>query len=157
MTTQSPDLAFDVAAISARLLEIPEPSARARTIADVVAGSLPGAAVNIYLLASGAVGDVWNVCATVGDAAPDPSIPLQTGHLSVLSDEGKPLLLAGKQLVREEYAHLNVRRTLQSLAYLPLLAGDSLIGAMEVLRLPLPRVSASAVTSLCFGGRHINS
>lgn len=157
MTTQSPDLAFDVAAISARLLEIPEPSARARTIADVVAGSLPGAAVNIYLLASGAVGDVWNVCATVGDAAPDPSIPLQTGHLSVLSDEGKPLLLAGKQLVREEYAHLNVRRTLRSLAYLPLLAGDSLIGAMEVLRLPLPRVSASAVTSLCFGGRHINS
>jgi GAF domain-containing protein len=136
MATQSPDLVFDVAVISARLLEIPETSARARTVANVVAGSLPGPAVNIYLL--GDASDAWNVCASVGEAAPDPSIPIQTGQLGVLANEGKPLLLAGKQLVREEYPHLNVRRTPQSLAYLPLVAGDSLIGAMEILSFEIP-------------------
>jgi RND family efflux transporter MFP subunit len=41
--------------------------------------------------------------------------------------------LAGKTLVREQYAHLNVRKTLHSLAYLPLVANNDLIGAIEIL------------------------
>ncbi len=142
MATQSSDLVLDVAAISARLLEMQEVTARARTIANVLAGLLPGTAINIYLFATGGDSDVWNVCATVGDAAPDPSIPLQTGPLGTLAAELKPLLLAGKDLVREEYAHLNVRRTLQSLAYLPLVASNSLVGAIEILSFEIPLAEA---------------
>ncbi len=138
MATKSPDLVLDVAALSARLLEIREIAARAGIIANAVAGLLPDTAVNIYLLTATDDGDVWKVCATVGDADPDLSVPVQTGLLGILASEMKPLLSAGKQLVREEYAHLNVRRTLQSLAYLPLMASDAMIGVIEILNFELP-------------------
>ncbi len=138
MATKSPDLVLDVAALSARLLEIREIAARAGIIANAVAGLLPDTAVNIYLLTPTDDGDVWKVCATVGDADPDLSVPVQTGLLGILASEMKPLLSAGKQLVREEYAHLNVRRTLQSLAYLPLMASDAMIGVIEILNFELP-------------------
>lgn len=138
MATQSPDLVLDLAAISARLLEAQEIAARARTIATAIADSLSGTAVNVYLTASSTEGDVWAACATVGEGAPDPTIPLQSGTLGILANDPRPLLLAGKHLIREEYAHLNVRRTLQSLAYLPLEAGDSLIGALEILSFEMP-------------------
>jgi GAF domain-containing protein len=36
-------------------------------------------------------------------------------------------------LLREKYAHLDIRRTLLSLAYLPLLNGETLAGAIEIL------------------------
>jgi RND family efflux transporter MFP subunit len=138
MGTQSTDLAIDLATISTHLLETQEISLRARTVANAAADSLPGSGVNVYLALSSGEEEVWEVCATVGDAAPDRSIPLQTGTLGILAADPKPLLLAGKHLIREEYGHLNVRRTLQSLAYLPLIAGDSVIGAIEILSFDSP-------------------
>ena len=150
MATQSSNLALDMAAVSARLLGEQEVSPRARIIAFAIADSLPGTAVNLYLTSTGVDGDVWKVQATVGDAAPDSSIPLETGAFGILASDPKPLLLAGKDLVREEYAHLNVRRTLQSLAYIPLLAGGSIQGVVEVLsfEVALDEVHLQALTPL---------
>jgi RND family efflux transporter MFP subunit len=138
MATRSPAFALDMAAISARLLEEQETAVRARTVASAIADSLSDTAVNVYLLAVSAEAEVWEVCATVGEAAPDRSIALQTGTLGDVAADPKLVLLSGKHLIREQYAHLNVRRTLQSLAYLPLLAGNSLIGAIEVLSFEAP-------------------
>ena len=75
---------------------------------------------------------------TVGDAAPDETVPLDAGMLGILAASSEPLLLAGETLVREQYAHLNVRKTLQSLAYLPLVVKDALIGAIEILSFEEP-------------------
>ncbi len=133
MTTQSPDLALDIAGISAHLLEAREISPRARTIVQAVAGFVPSSAVNIYLLSHTAEGESWTVRATVGEGAPDETVPLETGTLGILAASPKPLLLAGRTLVREQYPHLNVRKTLHSLAYLPLIVHDALIGAIEIL------------------------
>jgi GAF domain-containing protein len=133
MATQSPDLALDISDISAHLLEAREINPRARAIAHAVATLLPSSAVNTYLLSHTAEGECWTVCATVGEAAPDETVPLDTGTLGILAASPKPLLFAGKTLIREQYAHLNVRRTLHSLAYLPLVVNDALIGAIEIL------------------------
>jgi RND family efflux transporter MFP subunit len=138
MATQSSDLILDIAAISAHLLEAQEIAPRARTVADAIAALLPGSAVNIYLVSNTGAEECWTVRATVGEGAPDESIPFQTGTLGMLAVSPQPVLLIGKTLIREQYAHLNVRKTLHSLAYVPLLVNDGLMGAIEVLSFEEP-------------------
>lgn len=134
MPIQISRLTFNIAALSARLLEEQEVFPRARITAQIIAEALPGSAVNVYANTPLADGDAWTVIATAGeDAAPEATIPLQTGTLGILARGLKPLLFEGKALSREEYAHVNVRRTLHSLTYLPLIQREELIGAIEIL------------------------
>jgi len=134
MPIQSSALTLNIAELSARLLEGLEILPRARMIAQAIADVLPGNAVNVYAASALTDKDEWAVLATAGEAAqPEASIPLDTGTLGILARELKPLLFEGDTLIREEYAHVNVRRTLYSLSYLPLLHADSLIGAIEIL------------------------
>jgi len=134
MPIQSSGLTLDIVALSARLLEENEVLPRARITAQAIADALPGSAVHIYETTTLADGDVWTVLATAGEGAvPEAAIPLETGTLGILARELKPLLFEGNTLIREEYAHVNVRRTLLSLSCLPLTQGEALIGAIEVL------------------------
>jgi RND family efflux transporter MFP subunit len=133
MATQSSNIVVDIAAIAVRLLESREVAPRARTIARSLSALLPGSAVNVYMVSDSGEGPVWTVQATVGDAAPDETVPLDAGVLGDLVASSEAFLFAGENLVREQYAHLNVRRTLLSLIYLPLVVNDVLIGAIEIL------------------------
>jgi transcriptional regulator with GAF, ATPase, and Fis domain len=134
MPIQSSGLTLDIVAFAARMLGENEPFPRARITAQMIADALPGSAVNIYVTSPHASGDTWIVIATAGEGAvPETSISLQTGTLGVLAREVKPLLFEGNTLSREEYAHVNVRRTMLSLAYLPLTMDEALIGAIEIL------------------------
>ena len=142
MATQSPNLVLDIAAISVRLLEAQEVAPRARTVARDLATLLPGSAVNVYIVSETSEGEVWTVYGTVGDAAPDETVPFDAGTLGMLAVKARPLLFAGKTLIREQYAHLNVRKTLQSLAYLPLAGNGALIGAIEILSFDEPLAEA---------------
>src|SRR6202022_5130824 len=100
----------------ARLLEEQVVFPRARNTAQTIAATLPGSAVNVYTTTPLADGDAWTVIATAGEnAVPEAAIPLHTGTLGILARELKPLLFEGNALSREEYAHVNVRRTLHSL------------------------------------------
>lgn len=117
-----------------RLLKTQEVGPRARIIARGVAEAVPGIAVNVYATSDLPDGEVWAWLGSVGDVAvPEPTIPLQTGTLGILSRELKPVQFEGSALIREEYAHLHVRRTLRSLSYLPLLQQEVLVGAIEIL------------------------
>jgi GAF domain-containing protein len=51
--------------------------------------------------------------------------------LGLLARQRQPLLLSGAKLIREDYAHLHARRTLLSLAYVPMVVNQNLIGAVE--------------------------
>jgi len=142
MAIQSSGLSLSMAALSARLLEKHEPIPRARITAQSLAEAIPGSAVNVYAVTPLPDGDVWTVMVTAGEvAAPEATTPLQTGTLGILARDPKPLLFEGKSLSREDYAHVNVRRTLHSLAYLPLTRSlaqsvtedEALIGAIEIL------------------------
>ncbi|MGA7514371.1 MAG: efflux RND transporter periplasmic adaptor subunit [Candidatus Sulfotelmatobacter sp.] len=142
MATQSPNLVLDIAAISVRLLEAQEVGPRARTVARDLATLLPASAVNVYMVSETTEGEVWTVSGMVGDAAPDQTVPLDAGTLGILAASPKPLLFAGRSLIREQYAHLNVRKTLHSLAYLPLMGNGALIGAIEILSFDEPLAEA---------------
>jgi len=134
MPIQSSGLTLNIAALSARLLAELELIPRVRVVAQAIADVLPGSAISIYATSARDDGDTWRVLVTAGEGAmPETAIPLDAGTLGVLARERKPMLFEGKALSREEYAHVNVRRTLHSLAYLPLTQDEELIGAIEIL------------------------
>jgi len=139
MATQSSSFTLDIANICARLFRESEMGPRARAIAQSVADALPNTAVNVYLVAlEGDEQYVWTPKASVGGAAPDHSIPLEAGALGNLARLQTSFVVAGSSLLREEYAHLNVRRTLQSLACLPMICESDMVGAIEILSFEIP-------------------
>jgi RND family efflux transporter MFP subunit len=121
--------------LSAMLREresIPRAALLAQQAAEMVSD---GAAV-VYVLDSGDPPDVppvWTSKATAGEIRLDsPTVPADSGTLGTLAQEQQPLLFSGAELTREDYAHLHARRTLVSLAYVPIIVDDVLMGALEV-------------------------
>jgi RND family efflux transporter MFP subunit len=133
MPIESSGVTPSIVTLYTRLLEKQELIPRARILAQTVADLFPGSAVNVYFVYTVSEGDIWKVLANIGEASVEPSIPLETGTLGLLSQEVKPLRFEGKTLVREEFAHLQVRRTLRSLSYVPLTREGELNGAIEIL------------------------
>jgi RND family efflux transporter MFP subunit len=90
--------------------------------------------VSVYTLASDSSETYWIPKATIGEATiHDQSILGGSGILGSLLQESAPVLRTAAQLKREDYSHIDTRRTLLSLCYLPLLHDDSLFGALEIL------------------------
>ena len=134
MASQSFDLRTDPVDLSARLLATQEVVPRARILVRFVADRFSGAAINAYILGSLAGQEVWLSRASFGDVSVhEGDIPAHMGTLGRLKTEQKPLLFSGKELPREDYAHVDIRRTPQSLVYLPLAKNGELIGAIEIL------------------------
>jgi RND family efflux transporter MFP subunit len=133
MPIESSGVTPSIVTLYTRLLEKQELIPRARILAQTVADLFPGSAVNVYFVYTLPEGDVWMVLANIGEVSVEPSIPLETGTLGLLAQEVKPLRFEGKTLVREEFAHLHVRRTLRSLSYVPLKREGELNGAIEIL------------------------
>jgi RND family efflux transporter MFP subunit len=137
-------LAVDIAAFSAQLLNHRELSPRARTIIEAVTDVLPGTGVNLYLLISENEGQCWVPQATTGDVTVHESmVAADRGTLGLLAAKDEVLVFSQSELVREQYGHLNVRRTLNSLAYLPLRMHGDLFGAIEILSFDGPIVEIS--------------
>jgi RND family efflux transporter MFP subunit len=134
MPIQSSGLDLNIVSLCTRLISEREVLPRARITAQFLAEALPECNVSLYQASTLPDGDMWTVIATEGDGAvPEASFPLDTGTLGTLARELKPLLFEGQALAREEYSHINVRRTLISLAYLPLQLDEVLVGAIEIL------------------------
>ena len=132
MASHTSGLAFDIAAISALLLEKREVAPRARIVAQTVSEVLPGTGVVIYVLSDTPDGKVWEPRALT-EVESDAVVPLEAGTIGSLAAEQKPLIFSGKDIPREDYAHLHIRRTVHSLAYLPVFASEELIGAIEII------------------------
>jgi RND family efflux transporter MFP subunit len=134
MASQRFDLSTDPLDLSARLLAAQEVMPRARILARIVADRVPGAAFNVYILASLDGEEVWLPKASLGEVSVyEGSVPADAGTLGELKAQGKAVLFSAKELLRENYAHLDIRRTLLSLAYLPLTKDGVLLGAIEIL------------------------
>ena len=125
---------LDLTAFSCELLTTQELIPRARIIARAVSESIPGSSVNIYTAGSLAGEDVWIPRAWTGaQTVRGSSVPIGVGTLAELAARREPLIFSGGDLSREDYAHLDIRRTLRSLAYLPPLSGADLVGVVEIL------------------------
>jgi RND family efflux transporter MFP subunit len=154
-------LKFDLNLLASELLAAQELAPRARRIAQAVAEAVAGSFVNVYTLGTIESEEAWVVRASAGgESVMAGHLPADEGGLGELRAKQTALLFTGAELSREDYAHLDVRRTLRSLAYLPLAKDGGLVGAIEILSFeavlkaeqlqelqPLAEIGASALVA----------
>jgi RND family efflux transporter MFP subunit len=134
LASQEQESVLDLSGLSSDLLNEQETTPRARIFANYVAGLLNDCAVSVYTLATDGTTNFWLPRAIVGEAAVhDETVSVQSGLLGELAKDTGPILRAADELKREDYAHIDTRRTLLSLACIPLMNGDNVVGAMEIL------------------------
>lgn len=133
------ELEINIADFAARLLEVPETAGRARAIAQAILNQFPGATTIVYVLEEDQDSSFWSVRATLGESVePDPTLPAGAGTLGGIFHDPRTIVFEESTLVREDYAHLNVRRTVKGLACVPLQSGEILTGAIEILSFDAP-------------------
>ena len=138
MATRVSDSSQLLGDIATLLLTEREVIPRARLIAAKIAELLPGAAVVIY-----AIDDQQNPRmdpkAFLGEVHFTHSqVAFDEGTLGEVAESREPFLCDPEALTREDYAHLDVRRTVTSLAYVPLIADEVLVGAIEMMAFDQP-------------------
>lgn len=161
MASSEQESVLDLSPLSLQLLAEQEVAPRARALANFVAGLLPDCAVSVYTVASIENETIWQPRAIVGDAAiHDEGITAESGLLGALLIDAVPVLRTAPELKREDYPHIDTRKTLVSLTCIPLILGENLIGALEILAfeeanseediqtlLPAAEVAAAALSS----------
>ncbi|MGB8539076.1 MAG: GAF domain-containing protein [Acidobacteriaceae bacterium] len=117
------------------LLASPEIAARAALLADAIRQMLPDSACALYSLreASWIALGVSN-----GISVVNPAIAADARLFSSLAQSPHPLVFSASQLVREDYAHIHVLRTIRSIGYLPLLREEQLVGVFEIVTFSEP-------------------
>jgi RND family efflux transporter MFP subunit len=134
LASQEQESVLDLSPLSLNLLAEQEVAPRARVLARFVSELIAEAGVNVYTLANDGAKDIWLARATVGEAkVHDEEIPGSAGLLGMLLAEGDPINRLSGEIKREDYAHVDIRKSLVSLTYLPLICKDELIGALEIL------------------------
>src|SRR5215467_2003223 len=105
---------------------------RARILARALVEAIAGSAVNVYSVGTVADQLVWIPRAAAGEQTIRGNrTPANEGTLARAAGADGPLVLEAAVVSREEYAHLDIRRTLKALAYVPLRKDDSLAGMIE--------------------------
>ncbi len=128
------DSILDISGLSSSLLAEQEVVPRALALARFVVSLLPQSAISVYMLASDGTNDFWIPKATIGEATVhEQSIAAGRGILGSLFEDSTPVLRTAAEIKREDYPHIDTRRTLLSLCYIPLVYNDSLLGALEIL------------------------
>jgi RND family efflux transporter MFP subunit len=132
MATQRPGFEIPLLDFAAGLLLQREAGQRAQLVAEQVA-QLAGGDVVVYVIED-QEDPSWTAKAVVGEIAVEHSrVDFGAGALGTLAEAAAPVVLSGTRLAREDYAHLDIRRTLAALAYVPLLAEGVLAGAIELV------------------------
>ena len=132
MATHRAGLAAHAAEFAAALLTQLEVGPRARITANQLTDLLPGTAAVVYVIED-AENPAWTPKATAGDIAAARASEFRVGTLGRVADRNAPFVVEGRGLRREDYAHLDVRRSVTSLCYLPLIADETLCGVIEVV------------------------
>jgi RND family efflux transporter MFP subunit len=132
MATQRSEFAVPVAEFAAALLARPEVGPRAQVTAEQVAQLLPGTAVVVYTIENQDQPS-WTPKATAGEISVAEELEFNSGTLGVVAETKEFAQFETSRLAREDYAHLDIRRTVTSLAYAPLLADEILFGTIELI------------------------
>ncbi len=132
MASQETASPLPVAQIAAALLGQSEVGQRARVVADWLVELLPGMAAVVYVIRD-QENPAWTAMTTAGEIAVGEIVDFSTGTLGVIAESKAPQVFEGADLQREDFSHLDIRHTDLSLGYAPLLAGDTLVGAIEMV------------------------
>ncbi|HUS19626.1 MAG TPA: GAF domain-containing protein [Terriglobales bacterium] len=132
MATHIPALSNAIADLSAALLREREATPRAKILAGYLSRSFPGSSVLIYGVEAGPP-ERLNRLASEGDVRPFENSITISGVLEEVHRQGKPRVFASAELAREQYAHLNLRQSTASLAYVPLANRDGAVALIEIV------------------------
>lgn len=132
MATQRPAFSALLSEYAASLLAERELAPRARIAAKQVAELVPGTSVQVYAIENQDA-PVWLLKAVEGDVSPEREVGYDHGILGILAHSRNPLVFDPVILAREDYAHLNVRRTMRSMALVPIVLDEMLLGAIEIV------------------------
>jgi RND family efflux transporter MFP subunit len=132
MLTGWPAVAVPVNEIASALLAVSEVASRAQVIADRVCQVLPGSAAVVYVIEDHD-DPSWKVKATAGDIQAAEVVELNAGTLGRLASRQESQVFDSSRLQREDFSHLDIRRTAASLICVPLVQNEVLIGAIEVV------------------------
>ena len=137
-----PLFAVPLADFAAALLSERELVPRARIVARQVSELLPESAVAVYVVED-QQSPAWRLKAYAGDISFDRAeLPLESGTLGTVAELRTILQFDAATLAREDYAHIDVRQNLSSLAYVPILLEGSLLGCLEIVNFgtPIPAI-----------------
>jgi RND family efflux transporter MFP subunit len=149
MATQKSKFAFPVAEFATALLARPEVGPRAQVTAEQVVQLLPGTAVVVYIIEE-LENPVWTRKAIAGEVEVGGTMEFGAGTLGTLAENKTLMVFEGSDLQREDYAHLDIRRTVTALAYVPLLVDEVLFGAIELVSYeqPFPEAMLDALQEI---------
>jgi RND family efflux transporter MFP subunit len=121
--------------VGALLLSTPDTVTRASIIASVVAAQLPNCACAVHRFVHEDVENAWTVVGLAGDISLEPTTTGSGNRLMApwMLESPEPLIYAHPDILREDYSHLRIARSVSSIAYVPLLHGEDLVGAVEIL------------------------
>jgi RND family efflux transporter MFP subunit len=137
MATRKSAFEVPVEEFAASLLARAEVGPRAQVTAEQIAQLLPGTAVVVYILED-LDNPVWTPAAIAGDVTVGGATEFSAGTLGTVAERKALLVFEAGDLQREDYAHLDIRRTVTSLAYFPLLLDEVLFGAIELVSYDQP-------------------
>jgi RND family efflux transporter MFP subunit len=119
--------------VSPALLAELELVPRARILAAAVAEIVPESAVVVFSV-DHPQAPVWTARAIAGEITADSgSIAFEAGTLGALGRERSILQFSAEEVSRDEYAHLDVRQAVMALTYVPMLVGEEVAGAIEIV------------------------
>jgi len=137
MATQMPALATAVWELSAALLREREAGARAALLVNYLSKAIPGNSILIYTLDAGPPERLSRL-AQEGEARTFENAVPFAGTLERARAATTPIIYSGADVPREDYAHLNLRQSLVSLAYVPLATGEGFLGLIEIVSTQRP-------------------
>jgi RND family efflux transporter MFP subunit len=132
MARHTTAFAISVTELATSLIAQREVVPRAQLTADQTAQLLPGTSVVVYVVPD-QDNPVWTAKATTGEISVAAEVEFHTGTLGTLAEARSTLLLSGSEVPRESYSHLDIRRQVAFLAYVPLQVDGVLIGAIELI------------------------
>ena len=148
MASQEQESVLDLSSLSLNLFAEQEVAPRARIFARFVSELIADSAVNVYTLAGDGESSIWVPRATVGEAkVHEEAIPGGSGLLGMVLEEMEPINRLGAQIKREDFPHVDIRKSLVSLTYLPMIYKEELLGVLEILAFE-EEITYEAITAL---------
>jgi RND family efflux transporter MFP subunit len=132
MANRKSTLAFPVAEFAAGLLARQEVIPRAQVTANQVAELFPGTGLVVYVIED-QDNPAWTPKAAAGEISVTEVMEFSEGTLGAVAESRTPQVFEFASLQREDYAHLDIRRTAVSLVCFPLQVDDALVGVIELV------------------------
>jgi RND family efflux transporter MFP subunit len=121
--------------VGAQLLIAADATTRASIVAAVVVAQVPNCACAIHRFSDQDAESAWVVTGMAGDISLEPTSVGSGNRLlaPLVLEVPETLIYPSADILREDYSHLHLTRSVSSIAYIPLLLDTQLVGAIEIL------------------------